>query len=107
MRVVYHGEHARLASGEVEHVLYGPLGRPEAGKARAAPGALDGREDWPAQIASLIARTESRSTWSGMPPARRAADTRVLTPRSALGQGVGQPLHSWVIAPPARTLELT
>lgn len=107
MRVVYHGEHARLASGAVEHVLHGPPGRPEAQKALATPGALDGRLDWPAQIASLIARTESRSTWSSMPPAHRAGGTRVLTAGSALGQRVGQPLHSWVIAPPARALELT
>ncbi|MGB6450429.1 MAG: hypothetical protein WBE92_06735 [Steroidobacteraceae bacterium] len=100
MRVVYHGEHARLASGEVEHVLHGPLGSPEAGEALATP--LDGRVDWPVQIASFIAQRQLRSTWSGMPAARRAAVTRLLTAGSARGQGVGQPLHSWVIAPPAR-----
>ncbi len=75
MRVVYRGEHTPLAGGEADRI------------------------DWPAQIASLIALTEARSTWSGLPPLRRAAETRVLT----AGE---QPLHSWVIAPPARAVEV-
>jgi hypothetical protein len=107
MRVVYHGEHARLASGEVEHVLYGPAARPAPGTLDTGPfpvahGASDDRADWPAEIASMIARTESRSAWSGLPPARRAVQSRFLTPGSPREQSVGQPLHSWVIAPPAR-----
>lgn len=107
MRVVYHGEHTRLAGGEIEHVLRGPPGRPEARDTLTAHGVLDGRIEWPAQIASLIAQTEWRSGWSGKPAAGRATVARVLTAGSARGQGIGQPLHSWVIAPPARARELT
>lgn len=114
MRVVYHGEHARLADGRIEHVLQGPVeaaGTAPTPRARAAPGE---RADWPTQIASLIAQAERRSSWVGLPPARRAVEARFLTPALPLGQGtargreqrVGQSLHSWVIAPPARAVEL-
>ncbi len=113
MRVVYHGEHTPFSSGEVEHVLYGSAGwlGPET---LAAPGDGYHRVDWPVQIASLIAVKEARSTWSGLTPARRGAATRVRVMgappvrrvNDAREQRVGQPLHSWVIAPPARARAL-
>ncbi len=102
MRVVYHGEHTLLANGEVEHVLHGPAGRPQAMQALAAPDEDGRRSDWPAKIASLIASTEAGPSWSGLPPSRRSAATRVP---AAPEQRIGPPLHSWVIAPPVPALE--
>ncbi len=114
MRVVYHGEHIPFSSGEIEHVLYGSAKWLEAGHSPAARRDSSLCVDWPAQLASLIAVKEARSTWSGLTPARRGAATRVRVMggppvqrvNDARAQRVGQPLHSWVIAPPVRARAL-
>ena len=89
MRVVYRAAHRVLADGGIEHLVSAP----EKIGMRAA---LQRTRDWPQQLASMIARIESRRAWSGLPAAQRALE---------LPYGAREPvltLHSWVIAEPAR-----
>jgi hypothetical protein len=84
MRVVYRGAHALRADGSVEHVLAGPQEIVDA----LSPGAAC---DWPAKLASAIARVESRGGWTGLAPAE-----------TSLGPLPASTLYSWVIALPSR-----
>lgn len=101
MRVVHHGTHARRWDGAIEHLTLGPL---SAGMRRIgrAGGLHDRPADWAAELAVRIARRERNPGWTGLPPASRAAAIRALTPHPELEMPCEQPLHSWVIAPPAR-----
>jgi len=95
MRVIYRGAHTPRPDGQLEHVLAGP---PQALDALAQGCACD----WPAAIASIIARTERQGGWAGRAPASCAIEQRCVTRDASRGQRPASTLYSWVIALPSR-----
>jgi hypothetical protein len=106
MRVVYHGAHTPLASGDVDHVVHGPWSVRHHSK-RGSRRSSDAHREWPTDLADRIARQARKSGWTGLPPALCAVAACARTPGLCAERSFEQPLHSWVIARPARHLERT
>jgi hypothetical protein len=85
MRVLYRGEHRRLPDGRMSHELVGPIDE------GAAPTSAR-RTEWPSAVAALLASC-SMST--------RPGTCTWQSPPTNGDAGLGEALHSWVIAPRA------
>lgn len=89
MRVVFRGEHTRLADGGMEHVLSGP-----ANMLQEAADLSAGGSNWACRVANLVTRC---------PQGRSRASTRTVVSPSAEPAGDDtEPMFSWVIAPLVR-----
>jgi len=96
MRVIYRGTHQRVPDGTVHHLL-----ESSAREQRLIEGRLSGRQNWPAEIAALIANL---GPGTAPIPLNLIGSTRVecVTQCTASRGEPDQPLFSWVIAPRER-----